>query len=169
MIGRWMTWATSPRPMTPTRSLLTGTPRSWTRSDLDPGGVVGCRALDGVQHALDLEAVGERRRRWRPGAHVPDEVGDLVHEGVLVAESVTGWPPGTGERVVGLGDEDAAEARIACRTAAVVHLELVHGLEVEGDAAVGAVELDAHGVLAAGGEARRLVRRQGAAIGTPEE
>jgi hypothetical protein len=57
-----------------------------------------------------------------------------------------------------LGDEDAPEAGGLGRLGVVVEVQLVHRLEVEGEAAVRAVHLDADRVLAAAGEAGRLER-----------
>src|SRR3954469_7494896 len=177
-----MTWATSPSPMTPTRSLLNSVPlgsgwygkatagasrRRW--SDRGPAGARRRRSLDGVQHPLDLKTVGERRRRRRARCDVAHEVGDLVHERVLVAQSVARRPPDAGVGVVGFGDEDPAEPGVTGMPGAVVHVQLVHRLEVEGDAAGRAVELDPHGVLAPGGEPGRLVGRERATVGAPEE
>ena len=62
--------------------------------------------------------------------------------------------------MVGLGDQDPAEARAVGRLGAVVELQLVHALEVEREAAGRAVDLDPDGVLAAGGEPGGLERGQ---------
>src|SRR4051794_19087393 len=102
MMGRWMTWATSPSPITPTRSLLTVMPLSGGGgSDLGPGRVVRGGALDGVEHPLDLQAVGEGRSGGGARGDVAHEVGDLVHEGVLVPEAMAGRPPRCGVGMVG--------------------------------------------------------------------
>ena len=65
---------------------------------------------------------------------------------------------------VGLGDLDPGPARDVGVGARVVNLQLVHGLEVEGDAPVAAVDLEPDRVLAAGGEPGRLEDAQGAAV-----
>src|SRR5690606_19735754 len=83
-------------------------------------------------------------------------VGDLVGEGVLVAEAVSGGPPGRGVGVLRLGGEHAGEALAARRGGGVVDLQLVHPLEVEGDRALRTVDLHAHRVLAALRPAGRL-------------
>ena len=89
-----------------------------------------------------------------------DQVGDLVGEGVLVAEAVAGGPPGRGVGVLRLGGQHAGEALPAGGHGRVVDLQLVHPLEVEGDRALRAVDLHAHRVLAALRHAGRLERAE---------
>ena len=117
---------------------------------------VGGALLDRGQHALHVQAVGERRLGVAAGRDGVDEVADLVREGVLVAERVPGRPPVGHVRMLGLGHEDAREALLPRRRRRVVELQLVHRLEVEGDRAARAAELDAERVLAAGRVAGRL-------------
>jgi hypothetical protein len=73
------------------------------------------------------EAVSERRARVAPVLRLRcQEVVELVDEGVLVAQAVTGRPPGTQEGMCGLGDEDPAESRFRFRVGRVVQQELIH-------------------------------------------
>src|SRR5687767_13150676 len=135
MMGRWTIWATSPRPITPTRSLFNCRAFPWVVEVLQPshggpGGLGARRALHRVEDPLDLEAVGEGRRGRVPGRHVADEVGDLVDERVLVAQAMARRPPGARVRMVRLGHQDAAEPRARRRRGPVVDMELVHRLEV---------------------------------------
>ncbi len=89
----------------------------------------------------------------------------LVHEGVLPADDVAGRPPVLPEGMVSLGDEDRPQARLGGRRLRPgAHQQLVQALEVEGERALGAVDLPAHGVLPAGGEAGGLERADGAAL-----
>src|SRR4051794_27119678 len=62
-----------------------------------------------------------------PGDGV-EEGADFVDEGVFPAEHVSLRPPPVPEGVLGLGDEDGAEALVA-----VAVLELVEALKVEGE------------------------------------
>src|SRR5437764_11664787 len=55
-------------------------------ADVGPAGAVGRAALDGIEHPLHVQAVGERRPGLLAGLDGPDEVDDLVAEAVLVAE-----------------------------------------------------------------------------------
>ena len=91
-----------------------------------------------------------------PSAIAVDQVDDLVGEAVLVAEPVAGRPPGCDVGVGRLGDEDPAEPGGLVGFGGVVELQDVHVLEVEGEAAGRAVDLDPDRVLAAGGEPGRL-------------
>src|SRR5881628_3748287 len=87
-----------------------------------------------------------------------EQVMQFVHEGVLPPDDVALRPPVLPERVVGLRDEDGAEAlrlRPGCR-AGKVDLELVEALEIEAERALGAVDLPGEGVLAPRREPRRL-------------
>src|SRR3712207_166711 len=88
-------------------------------SDLGPDGAGGGAALDGVEHPLHLQPVGEGRRRVLALGDRGDQVDDLVGEAVLVAQAVPGRPPRADVGVVGLGDDDAAEARGRGRLVAV--------------------------------------------------
>ena len=92
-------------------------------------------ALDGVEHPLHLQPVGERRRRVLVLGDGGDQVDDLVGEAVLVAEPVAGRPPGGDVGVLGLGDDDPAEAGGRGRVVAVEEVQDVHVLEVEREAA----------------------------------
>ena len=72
---------------------------------------MGCGgAFDGVEHLLDVQAVGEGRRGLRAGRDGRDEVVDLVDEAVLPADGVAGGPPGGVVGSVRFGGEDPAEA-----------------------------------------------------------
>ncbi len=64
--------------------------------------------------------------------------------------------------MVGLRDEDPAEARVRAGFGVVVVRELVEPFQVEGERAALAVEFDAQGVLASGREAGRLEGGEGA-------
>src|SRR5690606_2933269 len=116
--------------------------------------------LDRVEHALDVQAVLERRRRVLPGRDGADEVDGLVDEAVLVAEAVAGGPPRLHVRVVRLGDEDPPEAGGGRRLGRAVVGEDVHVLAVAGARTGLAVDLDPRGVLPAPGEAGRLEDRR---------
>ena len=117
-------------------------------------------------------APGVRRRRRargpvpRPPRH---QVAGLVDEGVLVAEAVAGRPPALEVGVVGFGDQDPAEAGVGAGLGAVVILQLVEPLQVEGERAALAVELDAQGVLASGGVPGGLEGGEGAGGEPPGE
>ncbi len=130
-------------------------PRSSPRTQLGA-------ALHGGEHALHLQAVRERRQGLLAAADGVHQVDDLVGERVLVAEAVTRRPPRRGVRVLGLGDEDAPEPGGLGRLVGVEELQDVHVLEVERQAAAGAVDLDADRVLAAGREPGRLEDADGA-------
>src|SRR6185312_12550516 len=75
---------------------------------------------------------------------------------MLVADAVPGRPPCLHIRMLWLGREDAAEATLPHGVGAVIELELVHPLEVEGDRTLRSAELETERVLAPGREARRL-------------
>src|SRR5919198_1204357 len=77
---------------------------------------------------------------------------ELVHERVAPADDVAGRPPEAHERVLGLGDEDAAEAR------ALGYVKLVQPLEVERERARVAVHLPHVRIDAAAREPRGLER-----------
>src|SRR5882762_4868253 len=68
-----------------------------------------------------------------------------------------------------LGHQDPPEAGGLRILGAVVERQLVHRLEVEGEAALTAVDLDAHRVLASGGEPGCLERRDRATRETAVE
>ena len=67
-------------------------------------------------------------------------------------------------RMRGLGGQDRAEALRVRRVGQVQELELVHPLQVEGQAALAAVDLEVVVVLAAAGEAAGLERTQRAVL-----
>ena len=90
-------------------------------------------------------------------------------EAVLVADDVARRPPGRHVRVVRLGDQDPGEALLGAGRPGVVELQLVEPLEVEGERAQRAVDLDPQAVLAAGGEAGGLVRGDRAAVQPGQE
>ncbi|CAM5343407.1 hypothetical protein SVIOM342S_09166 [Streptomyces violaceorubidus] len=87
-----------------------------------------------------------------------------MHEGVLVAEPVARRPPGVqvGRGVRVRRHEDPPETGVFPGLGAVVVLQLVEPLQVEGERAALAVEFDAQGVLAAGGVPGGLEGDQGA-------
>jgi hypothetical protein len=74
------------------------------------------------------------------------QVDDLVDEAVLVAETVPWRPPGTHVRVLRLGNKDPPIALFLDRLRAE-KLQQIVLLEVEGERAVGAVDLDPQRVL----------------------
>src|SRR5688572_9961136 len=86
-------------------------------------GVLRGALLDRREYALHLQSVGEGRDRSAALGDGVHQVAGLVDEGVLVAETVTGRPPGLHVGVVGLGDEDAAEAGVGAGLPVVVVLE----------------------------------------------
>ena len=81
-------------------------------------------------------------------------------EAVLVAETVARRPPGAQVGVLRLGDQDPPEALLLDRLRAVEELQQVVFLEVEGERAVGAVDLDPQRVLATEGEPGGLEGRR---------
>ena len=95
---------------------------------------------------------GRRRTTARlvPVGDRLDEVFDLVREPVLVAEHVAGRPPRRDVGVLRLGDEDLGKPCSVARARRVVELSALRSLEVEGDRAARARDLDAQRVLAAG-------------------
>src|SRR5699024_796763 len=101
-----------------------------------PAAVIGRTGLDGCENALDLQRLLEGRRGVGALADRLDQVGDLVAEGVLVAQAVACGPPVGRVGVLGLGGQDAGEALAASGGGGVVDLQLVHALEVEGDRAL---------------------------------
>ena len=120
-----------------------------------------CRGrFDGGEHALDLQAVGERRDRVVAGRDVGEQVDDLVGEGVLVPDQVARRPPGSHVGVVGLGDLDPGPSRHLGVRLGVVDEQLVHRLEVEREAPAAAVHLEPDHVLPAGREPGGLERRR---------
>ena len=99
-------------------------------------GVLRGALLDRGEHPLHLEPVGEGRLGAAALGDGVHQVAGLVDEGVLVAEAVARRPPGLQVGVVGLGDEDAAEAGAAWPgSRVVVEGELVEALQVEGERA----------------------------------
>ena len=98
-----------------------------------------------------------------------DQVDDLMGEAVLVADQVTRGPPVRRRTDARLGHEDAAEAGDLGIVAVVEEVEDVHVLEVEGDRALGPVDLDADRVLASGREARGLERGESASAHAGDE
>jgi hypothetical protein len=86
-----------------------------------------------------------------------------VGEAVLVAETVAGRPPGTHVRVLRLGDQYPPEALLLDRLRAVEELQQVVLFEVEGERAVGAVDLDPQHILAAESEPGGLQHPRGTA------
>ena len=122
---------------------------------------LGGGAEDRVRHLGAAVAVLERRAVRRDGALARDrreQVRDLVGERVAPADDVTGRPPVTHERVLGLGDEHTGEVLL------VRDLELVEPLDVEGDRPLRAVHLEGVVVDPAAGETRGLERADGAAL-----
>ena len=137
--------------------------------DRHPGRTGSGARGDGTQHPLDGQTVGERGPRLRVVGDVPDEVDHLMGEPVLVAEAVTGRPPGADVRVVRLGDQDPAESLLGGRPGAVEELEHVVVLEVERQGAGRAAELDPERVLAPEREPGRLERADRAAVEAGQE
>src|SRR5450759_554252 len=82
------------------------------------------------------------------------EMVDLVDEGVLPADHVTGRPPVLPEGVLCLRDQDGAEPVASSLGVRIVksHLQLVQPLQVKGDRAFGPVDLPGKSVLAAEAE-----------------
>src|SRR5690625_2352737 len=97
-------------------------------SNLGEGAVLRAGPLDGVEDALDVQAVREGRRGVLVGGDGADEVHHLVDEAVLVAEPVACRPPGLDVRVVRLGDDDAPETGLGGGVRRVVEVEDVHVL-----------------------------------------
>src|ERR1051325_7805106 len=128
---------------------------SW---DLDPLSAPG-GPIDGVEHALILEAVLEGGTGRLAVGDAPHEVVDGVSEGVLVADDVPGGPPRCEVGMAGVRDGNVREATERARVQA--ELEVVHSLKVPHEAALGAVDFEAVVVLAARSEARPLVVADG--------
>src|SRR5215211_3022539 len=131
-------------------------------------GSAGDAAFDGVEDGLAAETVGEGRGRADAGFDAVEEVLHRVGEGVLVADDVPGRPP-DGVGVTGVGDVDGAESLETGRVVGQVDLQLVHLLQVEGDAAVGAVDLERVVVAPTRRQPGRLEGAGHAALETGEE
>src|SRR5712692_6601469 len=84
------------------------------------------------------------------------EIVNGVDERMLVADDVARWPPGADVGVHALSHHDGLEALVGLRISAVVELEFVHALQIEGDAAFAAVNLEGVVVPSASAESRRL-------------
>ena len=74
-----------------------------------PGAVLG-RIEDGVADLGGLECVAEGRVARGALVEALQEVGHLMHEGVLVADTEAGHPPLVHVRHVAVGDVHAAPA-----------------------------------------------------------
>ena len=137
------------------------------------GGVLAGRLDGGVQHALGDQGIGEVGQGDDRFAAAEDgeDVGGLVDEAVLVAEAVAVGPPRRGVRVAvaAAGDVDRGPPLEATIDGGVVELELVHPLEVEAQRAALTVDLEAVGVVIAGGEAAAFEAGEGAAAEAGEE
>src|SRR5215207_11513606 len=131
------------------------------QSDLLPT-ARGGGALDGVEHLLVSDPVLETRRRRPPLGYRQQEVERGVREGVLVADDVSGRPPPLHVRVLRVRHLHGAEA--ALRPLLEVKLQLVHPLQVEGEAPPAPVDLEAVVVPPAQSEARGLDRADAAAL-----
>ena len=140
--------------------------RSPRVTDLGPGAAV----------AALRETASRTRWMWRPSANdgsgsVPFATAvtksTFVTERVLVADRVSGRPPVRHVGMLGLGHDDPSEPLLPRRRRGVVELQLVHRLQVEGDRAAGAAQLDPQRVLATGRVARGLERADGAGGGAP--
>src|SRR5699024_5293418 len=119
-----------PRTTRQVRSVVIGCSPGWcSRGRCSSSCCLGGAGLDGGEDALDVQRLLEGGRGVGALADRRDEVGDLVGEGVLVAQSVTGGPPVRRVGVLGLGGEDAGEALAARGGGGVVDLQLVHALE----------------------------------------
>src|SRR5215211_134211 len=92
-------------------------------------------APDGVQHGLAAVAILEGRWRARAGRYAVQENLDGVHESVLVADDVSRRPPRDHVGVIRLRHHHGAETPHVRRIVFEVHLELVHALQVEDEAA----------------------------------
>src|SRR5215207_3619702 len=92
-----------------------------------------------------------------------------MSEAMFVAEDVPGGPPCLNVRVRGLRHENAPEARGHRIFGVVVVMQHIHVLEIEGHAALCAVDFDANRILATRGESGCLERSQATTTETCEE
>jgi hypothetical protein len=118
------------------------------------GGAVA--VLEGRAERGDVALAGDRAQ----------QVIDLVNEAVAPAEPVSRRPPVLDVRMAGVGDEHAAEALRAPGRSRPrrVDAQLVEPLDVEGDGALRAVDLEREPVAPPVAEARRRDRPGGAAL-----
>ena len=110
--------------------------------------------------ASQMRVVSRASRKVGP-AGVPavergDEVGHGVHEGVLVADDQAGHPPLAEIGVVAVGDEDRAPAAQRALGAVVEPGEAVEVVQIPGERAVLAVDLERVERLVAAGVAGGL-------------
>ena len=133
----------------------------------DGDGLVGAGGFDRcVEDALGLQGVGEvgHRDDRGPAADHREDVGRLIDEAVLVTEAMAVGPPRSrvGMAVAAAGDVDRRPTGGAPVSGRVVVPEFVHALEVEPEGAALTVDLEPVLVVEAGGQARRLERRDAA-------
>src|SRR4051794_21966357 len=85
-----------------------------------------------------------------------EQIKHAMRESVLPADDVPGRPPGAHVLVRPIGYQHIAEALDLGRVVVEEHIQLVHPVEVEDNAALAAVDLERVEVRAALGEARSL-------------
>ena len=106
-----------------------------------------------------------------PAADHREDVRRLIDEAVFVTEAVAVGPPRgrVGMAVAAAGDVDRRPAGGAPVAGRVVVAEFVHALEVEPEGAAFTVDLESVLVVEAGGQARRLERRDAATAQSGQE
>ncbi len=92
-----------------------------------------------------------------------------MNESVLVANDMSGWPPGADVGVLGLRHDNGLEGLQFRRLCAIVEFQFVHALQVEGNTSLAAVNLEGVEVPAAAGESRRLENSHAAILEARQE
>src|SRR5207249_2594928 len=114
------------------------------------------RRHDRFQNGSAPGAVEEVGMHFRVGRNGVDEVIDRVNEGMLVANDVSGRPPGAEIGMRGLRAKNSFEAWFVGRIAAVAIFELIHALETKAERSFTPVDFPTVVVLMPGGQARGL-------------
>src|SRR4029079_5248202 len=115
--------------------------------DAHPLAALG-RAGEGVDHALDGEALRKVDHSRRPARHRIEKLGELDHLELIEAESVAGRPAQTAIGRMTRRRKKSPEAAPLGRPLGDIEIELVHALIIEPQHALRAMHLDLESVLA---------------------
>jgi hypothetical protein len=124
---------------------------------------------DGVADVLGFEGVAEGGRRGFSCLEVFEEIGDVVDEGVFVADLEAGDPPVVHVGHVAVGDVDGAPAADDGFVAVVEPVEAVEVVEVPLDGGVFAVDFEGVEGFVAAGVAGGFEGGEGAVVEAGEE
>ena len=123
-------------------------------------GLLGRGLKDGVADLGGFQRVTEGRSAGLAGFDGGEEVGDLVHEGVFVADLQTGHPPLVHVRHVAVGAVDVVPAADERVVAVIEELQAVQVVQVPLERGLLAVDLEGVQRLVAAGVACGLEQAQ---------